>query len=135
MDADRSDVTALRARRQEQKTREQLPAMRMLAAAAPVMDKLMTESDAWNRYLGMLQAQVERITKLRDFAKTRLADPGIWDPMALTKLKADVLQAEAMLGVLQFVMELPKALMEDGARAQQVVSQFEEKDKKDAATG
>lgn len=128
MPFDRKDFALSMKEAQEKKTREAMPALRMIQAAAPVMERLMTQNDAWNRYLGILQGQVVRITALRDDARAKLNAPNLWDPTMMVQVKADALQAEAILGALQFCMELPKALLEDGRRAQEIVSQFEAKD-------
>lgn len=128
MPFDRKDHAELVAKKNEARNREMLPAFRALAAAAPVMDRLNTGNEAWDRYLTILQGQVERITRLRDDACRRMRDPAVWGDEANRMLKAEAMRADAMLEVLDFVMNLPKALIEDGARAQEIVSQFEAKD-------
>lgn len=128
MSFDRKDFAEAQAKRHDRETRSQLPAFRLISSAAPVMNRLMTESDAWNRFLTILQGQVERITRLRDDVHQQILNPALWNDEAMRKLKADALQADAMLESLQFVMELPKALQDDGAKAQEIVAKFEAKD-------
>ena len=128
MPFDRNEHAELAAKKRDARNREMLPAFRTLAAVAPVMDKLTTGNEAWDRYLTLLAGQVERITRLRDDAGRKLRDPAIWGDETTRMLRAEAMRADAMLETLDFVMNLPRALVEDGERAQEIVSQFEAKD-------
>lgn len=127
MTFDRKDFKESVASREVSHEREMMPLIRVLQGAAPVMNTLMTESDAWNRYLAILSGFAERLKASKAYAQFRLSAPDIWEPFQLTKLKSDILVADAGLEMLQVAMELPKALIEGGAKAQEIVNQFEVK--------
>ncbi len=127
MSFDRADFKATVADRTQQRERELMPLIRVLQSAAPVMTELMTGLDAWNRYLAILSGFAERLQIGKATAAAKLADPGIWEPSQLTKLKSDILTADAMIDVLQTAMQLPKALIEGGEAAAKIVKNFEEK--------
>lgn len=109
-----------------------LPAMRAAQAAGVIAQKLTTGSDEWNRYLSYLQGQIDKTRKQRDAAQAKLADPAIWDPQALNKLKADMLQADAMIAAWEWAMALPKALVDGGAAATEFLNKL---DKENEAPG
>lgn len=127
MPFDRKEYDESVASRQVNRQREVMPLVRLLQGAAPVMNEVLTGSDAWDRYLTILQGFVERLKVGRTAAQSRLSDPGVWEHHQLVKLKSDILIAEAMLDILKTVMELPKALIEGGETATEIISQFEAK--------
>ena len=114
-------------RKQVDRTRTLMPLIRVLENAAPVMNELMTADGNWNRYLAILQGFVEGIKIAKAAAEQRLADSNLWEHHHLVKLKSDVLQSAAMLDILTTVMELPKAILEGGEAAHDIVTNFEAK--------
>jgi len=127
MPFDRSEFKDSIASRESSREQELMPLIRALQGAAPVMNAMMTESDAWNRYLSILQGFVTRIKAAQDQAAARLSGSGVWEPSQLIKLKSDVLTCGAMLEAFTIAIELPKALMDGGEAAQEIVSKFETK--------
>ncbi len=125
MPFDRKDFEAAATGRKDQRERELMPLIRLLQSAAPVMAEMMTGSDDWNRYLAILSGFVDRLQAGKATATARLADPGVWEPTQLTKLKSDILTADAMLDVLQTAMQLPKAIIDGGEAAAKIVKKFE----------
>lgn len=125
MEADRKEFHKKTEQHALERQQQMMPMVRMLAGAAPVMQAMMTESDAWNRYLAILQGFLETIKKSRAMAQDRLSDPTVWEPYQLVKLKSDVLQATAMIEALETAIQLPKALLEGGEAAKEIISKFE----------
>ena len=114
-------------RKQVDRTKALMPLIRVLENAAPVMNELMTADGNWNRYLAILQGLADGIKIAKAAAEQRLADPALWEPSQLIKLKSDTLQSTAMLDILATVMELPKAILEGGVTAHDIVTNFEAK--------
>lgn len=127
MTYDRKDHVALVAAKEQRREQDMMPMYRMLSGAAPVMTELVTGSDAWDRYLQILQGFVDRAKSAKARAEAQLADPAVWEPYQLMKLKSDILTSGAMVEALMVAMELPKALIEGGDAAKLIVSKFEAK--------
>lgn len=126
MTYDRDDYKATQAERKHERQAEMLPMARILAGAAPVMDRV-TKSEDWNRYLSYLQGFLERLTRQRDMASAKLADPAIWNTEHLLKLKSDILMAQTGIDWLNLSISLPKAIMEGADGANALISDFEGK--------
>jgi len=122
------DAVAEKARKRRA---ESLPAIQALQAAGVIMARLTTGSEEWNRYLSYLQGHIERTRARRDVAQTRQNDPTVWDIAERNKLKADILQAEAMIAALQWAMELPKALVDGGAQATEFLNKLDHENDQD----
>ena len=127
MEADIRDFMKVQEMQRKGGLREALPMLRVMQAAAPVMEALVTGSDAWNRYLGYLQAQFDQAASRKHYAQDRLADPLVLAHEDLLKLKNDIVVADAILATLKFAMELPKAIIEDGHKVSEIISEFEAK--------
>ena len=93
--------------------------------AQSFMAKLTTGSEEWNRYLSYLQGQIETTRGRKADALSKMADPAVWDTQVLTKLKSDILQADAMIAAWEWAMELPKALADGGAEATEFLNKLE----------
>jgi hypothetical protein len=111
----------------EERQRTVLPHAHTLRAAAVSMN-LLTNDEHWDRYLSLLQGMRETVVARKADAERKQSDPAIWAPEALYKLKADVLQAEAMLAAIDTIMALPKALRDGGEKAQEMINKFERAD-------
>jgi len=129
---DRKDYDELNAQKADARVRDMMPHLRMVQAVAPVMQKMLTSFDHWNKYLEFLQAQVNRLAALKDHALAQLANPFIWEYEAMAKLKGDVLRAQAMIDALTLAMTLPRAIIDDAEKVQEIISKFEGQDE---ATG
>lgn len=108
-----------------------IPAARALQAAGVVMTKLVTGNDDWNRYLSYVQGQIDKTRVQVDAARVKQDDPAIWDIAERNKLKADILQGNAMIAAWEWAMAIPKALVDGGAEATEFLSKLE-KESKDA---
>ncbi len=135
MSYDRAQVREAAERRDIARTREALPQLRAMQAQAPLMAALVTGNDAWDRYHSFLQDLTNKAKAQKEAAHAKLADPGIWDPQQLSKLKSDILQADAMVQAWELAMQLPRALIEDGQKAGDLIVEFEKKHETSAAPG
>ena len=125
MTYDRAEFKATIAEKARQRQSATLPAMRALQAAGVIMAKLTTSSDEWNRYLSYVQGQIEKTRQRKAVAEARQNDPAIWDIPERNKLKADILQADAMIAAWDWAMELPKALIDGGAEATEFLNKLD----------
>lgn len=126
MSFDRQDYKASQADKTHERNAQMLPMARILAGAAPIMDR-MTNSEDWNRYLSYLQGFMERLTKQREIALSKLADPALWNTESLLKLKSDILVANTGIEWLNLAISLPKAIMEGAEKANSLIADFESK--------
>ncbi len=123
---DRSEFAATVAEKQHERNAQMLPMARILTGAAPIMERV-TKSEDWNRYLTFLQGFLERLTKQKDIATAKLADPAVWNTEDLLKLKSDILIAQTGMDWLNLAISLPKAIMEGADNATTLIAQFEAK--------
>lgn len=121
----REQIAEAAERRRQKQAEAQIPRLRQIQAQAMVMDKLLTENDHWNTYLSFLQSVRQDVQASRDSAQGKQNDPTIWDPILLAQIKSNILRADSILETLDFVMSLPKALIEDGEKAKSLVLTFE----------
>ena len=132
MSFDRKQWNDALAAKAKQRQTSALPAMRAMQVAGVIMAKLTTGSEEWNRYLSYLQGQIEKAQERKAVAHSKMADPSVWEPYQLNKLKADILQADAMIAAWQWAMELPKALVDGGAEATEFLNKL---DRENETTG
>ena len=117
MSYDRKDFLATLEKKSKAKEQQMAPAIRALQVVGSVMSTLTTQSGEWNRYLTFLQGQIDKTRALRQQAQEKLADPSIWEPYQMNKLKSDIIKADGMIAAWEFAMRLPKALVDGGAEA------------------
>ena len=122
---DRKDFQATLAEKAKKRQGDHLPAVRALQAAGVIMAKLTTGSEEWNRYLSYLQGQIDKTRERVAAARLKQDDPALWDVAKRNKLKADILQGEAMIAALEWAMALPKALVDGGAEATEFLNKLE----------
>lgn len=125
MSYDRAQFLATVANKAQGRQSDILPVYRMVQAVGVVMQKLTTASSEWNRYLQLLQGQIERAEAAKITAQSKMNDPAVWDSQALAKLKSDILMTDAMILAWRLAMELPKAIIEGGGKAQEIIDRFE----------
>lgn len=125
MIADRKDVTATLAKRHSEATGRLLPMARILAGAAPVMDKL-TRTEEWTRYCTYLQGVSEQFAARKKVALEKLGDPAVDDQQS-KKLRLDIFVADATMDILKFAVELPAAILQGGEEADKFIQSFEKK--------
>lgn len=124
MSYDKGEFLAKVKEKAEQRQSQMIPAVRALQAVGVIMAKVTTGSDDWNRYLSFLQGQIDKTRGRRDAAQAKLNDPAIWDGQQMTKLKSDILQADAMIAAWEFAMQLPKALIDGGEEATEFLNKL-----------
>lgn len=127
MIADRNDIAATLKAKHDRRAQEIMPMVRMVAGAAPVMARLMTQDENWNRYVTYLQGMVERTAAARDAARAKLNDPNVLEHAAMLKLKFDAAEADAMVRAWQLAIEIPRAVLEGGEEAEKIIANFEKK--------
>ena len=108
--------------------------LRAAQAIGPVMERLLTGNDSWDRYLQHLQGLVNQAGAAKARALEKLTrSPEVWAAHDMAKLKCDVIAADTALEVLALAMELPKLLIENADIAAQHIAQFGVKDDKPAS--
>lgn len=124
MSYDRKDHSARIEAKARERQQQVLPAYRVVQAAGVVMAQV-TTSEPWNRYLTYLQGQIEKTRGAKEGALAKLAAPDIWEAKDLSKLKGDIIRADAMIEALQWAMALPKALIDGGMEATEFLNKLE----------
>lgn len=102
-----------------------LPALQAAQAVAPVMEKLMTGDPNWDRYLQHVQELRNQAVAAKARAEAKQRDPLIWDHETMSRLKSDIISAEAYIEAFTLCMELPKALIENAEIAKQTIARLE----------
>ena len=125
MSFDRAQFQAALAQRAGERTGNLMPMLRVAAAVGPVMQRLLTGTDAWDRYLSHLQGYIDQALQAKAAAQAKLADPAVWRGNDLMKLKSDVIVADAMIEAWTLAMNLPRALIEGGELARAQIARFE----------
>lgn len=130
MIVDRKDVGKVLEKRHAEQRSGMLPMARLLAGAAPVMDKL-TRTEEWGRYCTILQGVAEQYASRKLVAQQKLGDPAVDDQQS-RKLRLDIFIADSSLDLLKFAIELPAAILQGGKEADEFIQSME---KKNADTG
>ena len=126
MTFDRKDFTESLGQKHARAQREMLPMARILAGAAPVMDKLQ-RTEEWGRYCTYLQGVSERYVKAKENAQRKLGDPSITKDDEVRKLRQDIFIADVTVETLKFAIELPAYILKGGEDADQFIATFEKK--------
>lgn len=121
-------VTETRKRR----VAEAMPNLLAAQAVAPVMEGLIKD-ERWGRYLQHLQDMLNQCIAAQTRADKAMRDPMIWDAKDLSKLKSDLIAAEAMIEAFTLCMKLPEMLIKNAEIAKQTIARFESQN--DNATG
>lgn len=124
---DRSEFAASVTDLRDKRLQASMPLIALLQRAAPVMMDMQTSSQSWNHFLTILQGFGERVTAARDRAQTALGDPHLWDRDAICQLKAELMACNAQIDLLAYVMAIPKALIDGGHDASEIIAKFEAK--------
>lgn len=130
MIADRSDFKDVIARRHGEATSRIMPMARLLAGAAPLLDKL-GRTPEWERYCTYLRGVSEQFAARKQAALQRLGDPAIIRDEEVRKLRQDVFEADVWVSALRFAVELPAAIVQGGAEAEKFIAEFQKKNEPD----
>lgn len=123
---DRKEFLSTITDRAQARNAEMMPALRQLQAVAPVMEKLLTSNESWDRYLTFLQGYIKEAEMAKARALSKITAPEAADPLVLAKLRVDILTADAMIEAWQSALELPHALIAGAGEALKTISRFEE---------
>ena len=133
MPYDREDFLKAAGAKSIERTREIMPLLRAVEAAAPVMQKMLTGSEHWDRYLSYLQGFVEKAKQRKAVTFAQIENPAILADPDLRRLKNDLVIAQTMIDAWTLAIELPNAIMENAEKAQEVINRFEQEHEKPAA--
>jgi hypothetical protein len=131
MITDRKEFSETLQKRHTEQQARLLPMARLLAGAAPVMDKL-SRTEEWTRYCTYLQGISEQFAGRKQAAMLKLADPTVNKDEDVRKLRQDVFEADVWIRALKMSIELPAAILEGGKEADEFIRSME---KKNEATG
>lgn len=126
MSFDRDQFLATVSQKAQERNAALMPALRQLQAVAPVMEKLLTGSDTWDRYLTYLQGYIEQAETAKARALAKITSPEAADPLVLAKLRVDILTADAMISAWNASMSLPHILIGGAGEASKTIFRFEE---------
>lgn len=126
MTFERKDFKDSLAVKHSEKQQNILPMARLVAGAAPIMDKL-ARTEEWVRYCTYLQGISERYAAQKQVAQQRLGDPAITKDEDVRKLRQDIFIADVTIDTLRFAVELPGYILKGGEEADKFVSNFEKK--------
>lgn len=132
MNYDRKEFLDRVAENRKKRVADQMPALLAAQAVAPVMEKLKLD-EHWTRYLQHIQDMLNQCETAKARADKAMRDPMIWDAKDLSKLKSDLIAAEAMIEAFTLCMKLPEMLIENAEIAKQTIARFESQN--DNATG
>jgi len=111
-------------KREKKETVKDRPLLEEIVRAAPKME-LLTGSEEWDSFLTYLQAALDMTLDQLEYNNTLMLDPNSWDNESLMKTKMNLLRLREKKEVLEFVMTMPKELIQTGeiARNQLMKSQ------------
>lgn len=89
------------------------PLLEEIVRAAPKME-LLTNSEPWDQYLTYLQAALDLTNDQLEYNNKLMLDPNSWDNESLMRTKMNLLRLREKKEVLEFVMTMPKELIETG---------------------
>lgn len=130
---DRKEFLDTISERAQERNAAMMPALRQLQAVAPVMQSLLTGSDAWDRYLTYLQGYIEQAEDAKARAQSKITSPEAADPMVLAKLRVDILTAESMVEAWEAAINLPHVLISGASEAAKTIAKIGEE--KNGSTG
>lgn len=87
--------------------------LRMLRQAA-IHAKFLTSDPNWDQFLSFVQGAIETAGENLEASKDKLADPMIVDQGEILRLKARISNLDGMIKALEWVVEVPKGLVETG---------------------
>jgi hypothetical protein len=126
MITDRADFKETLQKRHTEQQARLLPMARLLAGAAPVMDKL-SRTEEWTRYCTYLQGISEQFAGRKQVALQKLGDPSITKDEDIRKLRQDVFIADISMDTLKLAIELPAAILAGGQEADEFIRGMEKK--------
>ena len=124
MPYDRSEHAVGVKERQHARANELMPLVRLIAGASPLMERLTTKDEHWNRYLQYLNGLIDKWVVTRDAAAAKLINGSTWNHEEMLKLKSDVMVADAMIAAWKIAMDLPKTIVGCKEQAQEVINKL-----------
>jgi len=85
-----------------------------------------TGDEHWDRFLQIVQGRIEEVTQMRDEARNRLETSDDFSAESLINQKLAVRLYGRDIEALQWVIGLPKDILEDGDRAKELLGTIDE---------
>lgn len=101
------------------------PLLEEIVRSAPKMEVL-TGSEEWDNYLTYLQTALDMTIGQLEYTNNLMLDPNSWDNESLMKTKMNLLRLREKKEVLEFVMQMPKELIETGEIAKNQLLESQE---------
>jgi len=117
---DRAEWDAMLAQRKSEKGKKDKPKIALVRQAAVSAEKL-TGDEAWDRFLSYLQAEWEKSSEQIAVWTAKLSDPTVVNPDEMMAVKIEILIWTSRAKALSEVMDLPKILKEEGAKADELL--------------
>lgn len=109
----------------EKKPSVSQPLLEEIVRSAPKME-LLTGSEEWDQYLTYLQSALDMTIGQLEYTNNLMLDPNSWDNESLMKTKMNLLRLREKKEVLEFVMQMPKELIETGEIAKNQLLESQE---------
>ncbi len=110
----------------EASTRAREPELRALKRAG-VSSENVTGDEHWDMFLSILQEKLEALTGTRDQAAELLLNSDVFDTAQLISQKLGVRLYGTQIEILEWVMGLPKHLMEQGDQSSKRLGTIDKK--------
>ena len=112
-----------------EKRRSSTVAQRMMAQAqmmqqAAVDVEKLTGYEPFDRFMRFISAAREAATNMRASADAAMRDPTQFDPVILAVVKSRMLALDDRIALLNDILDLPKALKEQGERAGEIAKKW-----------
>ena len=124
MTIDRKDFEESEIKRKEERDQGRLFAFHGMAREA-VKAEFMTSDENWDLYLSYIQGLIKNAESQIEPLKSRLIEGNVFDHVELLLLKNEITRLGERLHVLNFVIALPKQVIENGKKAKKYVEKFE----------
>ena len=121
MSFEHEDHIAALEKRFQENIESRRPEMRRMVQAAVEVENL-TGSAGWDYFLSLVQSDREVWEKSRDAWMDKIRNTEVVSQEALLTAKMNLGIADAVVGALDRVLEMPKQVLSDGAGAKKVLA-------------
>ncbi len=120
---DHKDFEEIKKQKEEESEQRRLVVFHGMAREA-VKAEFVTNDENWDLYLSYIQGLIKNAEDmLPGYEKKLLGD--VFEHSEMLLLKSEITRLQERLHVLNFVIELPKKIIENGKKAKQYVDKFE----------
>lgn len=113
---DRKDFGALTNDAKAQAAAAHRQPLQMLTQAAVAAESL-THDPKWDVFLQYIQGAIEKLDRVREAHLRVLSNPAVLDHQTMMAAKVSAIECASMIAAYQTVITLPVKIMEDGAKA------------------